>query len=143
MDEILRKRIERKLDGLPEDKGYQVLDYIEFLESKYGSTARQPTPVERITEGVGDALRAVKVPANAIRGTMGVVDSASRMMQRLVAAGRAAVEELQRSPGAPSGPSADEAAESAAPAPSAGPAPAGESGAPAAESEPAQPGGTA
>ena len=56
MDEILRKRIERKLDGLPEDKGYQVLDYIEFLESKYGTTARQPTPVERITEGVGDAM---------------------------------------------------------------------------------------
>src|SRR3989304_5990391 len=71
MDEILRRRIERKLDGLPEDKGYQVLDYIEFLESKYGTTARQPTPVERITEGVGDTLRAVRVPAEAIRGPMG------------------------------------------------------------------------
>lgn len=94
MDEILRRRIERKLDGLPEDKGYQVLDYIEFLESKYGSTARPPTPVERITEGVGDAMRAVRVPAEAIRGTMGVVDSASRLMERLRAAGSAAVEEL-------------------------------------------------
>ncbi len=94
MDEILRKRIERKLDGLPEDKGYQVLDYLEFLESKYGTSARQPTPIERITEGVGDAMRVARVPAEAIRGTMGVVDSASRMMQRLAEAGRAAVEEL-------------------------------------------------
>jgi hypothetical protein len=94
MDEILRRRIERKLDGLPEDKGYQVLDYLEFLESKYGSTARPPTPVERITEGVGDAMRAVRVPAQAIRGTMNVMDSASKMMQGLVAAGRAAVDEL-------------------------------------------------
>src|SRR3972149_5481423 len=71
MDEILRKRIERKRDGLPEDKGYQVLDYIEFLESKYGTTARQPTPIERITEGVGDTLRVVRAPAEAIRGAMG------------------------------------------------------------------------
>lgn len=94
MDEILRRRIERKLDGLPEDKGYQVLDYIEFLESKYGTGARGPTPVERITEGVGDAMRAARVPAEAIRGTMNVVDSASRLMQRLAAAGRAAVDEL-------------------------------------------------
>src|SRR3990172_8424032 len=99
MDEILRKRIERKLDGLPEDKGYQVLDYIEFLESKYGTTARQPTPIERITEGVGDTLRVVRVPAEAIRGTMGVVDSASRMMQRLGAGGGAAG--AQTGPGAP------------------------------------------
>lgn len=131
MDEILRKRIERKLDGLPEDKGYQVLDYIEFLESKYGTTARQPTPVERITEGVGDTLRAVRVPAEAIRGTMGVVDSASRMMQRLAAAGRAAVEELKRGT-AP------------APAPAAPPPPdEGEGDAAPEESEEATPGGPA
>jgi|SRR3990172_643643 len=128
MDEILRKRIERKLDGLPEDKGYQVLDYIEFLESKYGTTARQPTPVERITEGVGDTLRAVRVPAEAIRGTMGVVDSASRMMQRLAAAGRAAVEELKQGTAAPPPPTPPSAAEGVSdPAPP----------------EPAKPGGTA
>jgi hypothetical protein len=113
MDEILRKRIERKLDGLPEDKGYQVLDYIEFLESKYGTTARQPTPVERITEGVGDAMRAARVPAQAIRGTMGAVDSAGRMVERLAAAGRAAVEELKRGTSAPPPPEAPPAAEGA------------------------------
>lgn len=101
MDEILRKRIERKLDGLPEDKAYQVLDYIEFIEGKYGSTARQPTPVERIAEGMGDALRAVRLPAQAISGTMGVVDSAGRMVERLAAAGRAAVEEITRGPPSP------------------------------------------
>jgi hypothetical protein len=131
MDEILRRRIERKLDGLPEDKGYQVLDYIEFLESKYGTTARQPTPVERITEGVGDAMRAARVPAQAIRGTMGAVDSASRMVEKLAAAGRAAVEELKRGT-AP------------APAPAAPPPPdEGEGDAASEESEEATPGGPA
>lgn len=119
MDEILRRRIERKLDGLPEDKGYQVLDYIEFLESKYGSTARPPTPVERITEGVGDAMRAVRIPAEAIRGTMGVVDSASRMMERLATAGKAVVEEITQgaapavpAPAAPPPPGEDDEEES-------------------------------
>jgi hypothetical protein len=97
MDEILRKRIERKLDGLPEDKAYQVLDYLEFLESKYGSTARSPTPIERIAEGVGDTMRAARIPAQAIHGTMNAMDSAGRVMQGLMEAGRAAVEELKGS----------------------------------------------
>ena len=128
MDEILRRRIERKLDGLPEDKGYQVLDYIEFLESKYGSTARAPTPVERITEGVGDAMRAVRLPAKAISGTMGVVDSAGRMVERLADAGRAAVEELKRSAAAPPPPAPPSTGEG-----DSGPAPV----------QPAEPGGPA
>ncbi len=97
MDEILRRRIERKLDGLPEDKAYQVLDYLEFLESKYGTSARQPTPIERIAEGVGDTLRAARIPGQAIHGTMNAMDTAGRLMQGLVAAGRAAVEELKGS----------------------------------------------
>jgi hypothetical protein len=94
MDEILRKRFERKLEGLADDKAYQVLDYIDFLESKYGTTARPPSPLERITEGVGDTLRAARAPASAIRGTMNAMDTASRMMRGLVSAGRAAVHEI-------------------------------------------------
>lgn len=114
MDEILRKRIERKLDGLPEDKAYQVLDYLEFLESKYGSSARAPTPIERIAEGVGDTLRAARVPAQAIHGTMNVMDTAGRVMRGLAEAGRAAVEELR---------GAAQPASTAAPAPPQEPAP--------------------
>ena len=107
MDEILRRRIERKLDGLPEDKAYQVLDYLECLESKYGSTARPPTPIERIAEGVGDTLRVARVPAQAIHGTMNAMDTAGRLMRGLVEAGKAAVEELRGavSPAAPLAPS--------------------------------------
>jgi hypothetical protein len=117
MDEILRKRLERKLDGLADDKAYQVLDYIEFLESKYGSAAREPTPIERIAEGVGDTLRAARAPASAIRGTMNAMDTATRLMRGLAAAGRAAVEELRQSvtgEAAPAAPpaEADQAGES-------------------------------
>ena len=109
MDEIMRKRLERKLEGLESARTYQVLDYIEFLESKYGTTARPPSPLERITEGVGDTLRAARAPASAIRGTMNAVDTASRMMRGLVSAGKAAVQEIADSvaggsPPAPEGP---------------------------------------
>ena len=114
MDEILRKRLERKLEGLADDKAYQVLDYIDFLESRYGTTARAPTPLERITEGVGDTLRAARAPASAIRGTMNAMDTASRVMRGLVAAGRAAVQEVADRVTA--GPPAPQPSEPAAPA---------------------------
>jgi hypothetical protein len=117
MNEMLRKRIERHLENLTDEQGYQVLDFVEFLESKYGTATRPPSTFERFTEGVEDALRAGRIPAVAIRETMHAVDSASRLMQRLSEAGRGAVEELGRSlatsetktpPPAPDTPGADD-----------------------------------
>ena len=35
MNEHLRDRILRKLETLSDERGYQVLDYVEFLESRY------------------------------------------------------------------------------------------------------------
>ena len=34
MNQFLRDRILRKLDTLSDERAYQVLDYVEFLESK-------------------------------------------------------------------------------------------------------------
>ena len=96
MDDILQKRLLRHLDRLPEDQVYRVLDYVEFLESKYGARDRKDTIMDKIADGVQTTLRATRVPAAAIRGTMGAVDSASRMMERLASAGRAAATELGR-----------------------------------------------
>jgi hypothetical protein len=97
MNELLRKRIERHLENLSDEQGYQLLDYVEFLEGKYGTADRKPTTFERFTDGVENALRAGRLPATAIRETMHAVDSASRLMQRLAEAGRGAVDELGRS----------------------------------------------
>lgn len=97
MNELLLKRIERRLAHLADAQGYQVLDYVEFLEGKYGTGDRQATVFERIADGVEDALRAGRLPAAAIRGTMGAMDSASRLMERLAQAGRSAVGELNKS----------------------------------------------
>jgi hypothetical protein len=97
VNELLLKRIERRLANLADTQGYQVLDYVEFLEAKYGTGDRPPSVLERIADGVEDVLRAGRVPVSAIRGTMGAVDSASRLMDRLAQAGRSAVTELNKS----------------------------------------------
>ncbi len=94
MNELLLKRITRALQNLGDQQGYRVLDYVEFLESKYSTGTRPPSLLERVAAGVEDTLRASRIPVAAIRGTMGAVDSASRMMERLAQAGRAAAEEL-------------------------------------------------
>jgi hypothetical protein len=101
MNELLLKRLERRLANLSDAQGYQVLDYVEFLETKYGTGDRPPSMLERLADGVEDVLRAGRVPVKAIRGTMGAVDSASRLMERLAQAGRSAVDELNKTIKAP------------------------------------------
>ena len=52
MTDHIRERINRKLDSLAEDRLYQVLDFVEYLESKYA--ARQnpaPNPLQQIRFG--------------------------------------------------------------------------------------------
>jgi hypothetical protein len=97
MNELLRKRLERHLENLTDQQGYQLLDYVEFLETRYGTGTRAPSTFERVTEGVEDAMRVGRLPAAAIRETMHAMDSASRLLQRLAEAGKSAVDELGRS----------------------------------------------
>ena len=55
MNEHLRDRIVRKLDTLADERGYQILDYVEFLESKYAEKqASGTTAFTRFTEAVED-----------------------------------------------------------------------------------------
>lgn len=96
MNDVLAERIRRQLDTMPDEQAYQVLDYIEFLESKYGAGERHDSVMDKVTDRVQDTLRAARLPAAAIRGTMGAMDSAARLMDRLAGAGRAAAAELGR-----------------------------------------------
>jgi hypothetical protein len=109
MNEFLRKRIERKLDTLPEERVYQVLDYIEFLESRYAArTPTQPSPLQRLAETVEDTLRAGRMSTSAIKGTMDAMAAAGRVMSGLAAAGKAVVDEVAGRP-EPPGPPPDAA----------------------------------
>jgi hypothetical protein len=80
MNEVLRKQIWRKLEGLPDEKGYQVLDYIEFLESEYGQGSPDATGFQRFGELLQDRMRRRKVPAAALRETMRVLGGADRVL---------------------------------------------------------------
>lgn len=93
MNDLLKQRINRLLDGLTDERGYQVLDYIEFLDSRYAERARPTGILAKITETVEDTMRAGKLPIQAISGTMGIMDSAAKVMKGLAAAGQAVVDE--------------------------------------------------
>jgi hypothetical protein len=93
MNDLLKQRIARALDALSDERGYQVLDYIEYLESKYAERARPGGLFAKITETVEDTMRAGKLPIQAISGTMGLVDGAAKVMRGLAAAGQAVVDE--------------------------------------------------
>lgn len=115
MNEVLRERLLRKLEALPDDKAYMVLDYVEFLESKYASRSAGAPAFQKVAETLEDTLRAGRVPVNVIRGTMDVVSKAGRFMEGLAAAGRAAVEEVARQ-GEPDGAPEESGADATPPA---------------------------
>jgi hypothetical protein len=110
----VRDRIHRKLETLSDERLYQVLDYVEFLEARYAEKA--PTPVnvlQRFAEGVEDKLRSGGVAVTTISETMGLLNRAVGVLNGVaqttmtvagdvVTAARTAVEQVGApSPGAP------------------------------------------
>lgn len=90
MNDLLKERILRHLETLPEDKAYMVLDYIEFLESKYAQRqAPGPNVFQRFTEGIEDTLRAGNVSATTIAEAMGFMGKAMNVLGGVAAAGKA------------------------------------------------------
>jgi len=97
VNDVLAERIRRKLDVMPDEQAYQVLDYIEFLESKYAQRAAGAPAFQKVAETLEDTMRAGRVPVTIIKGTMDAVGKAGRFLEGLAAAGKAAVEEARRS----------------------------------------------
>lgn len=129
MNEHLRDRIVRRLDTLSDERGYQVLDFVEFLESKFAERQSPGANVfTRLTESVEDKLRAGRVSASVIAETMGFLNRASGVLNSAMAAGKSVASDVVNvakqatASGAPaSGPAASEptagAPESGAPPP--------------------------
>src|SRR4051812_10411845 len=93
MNDLLRQRITKLLETLDDEKAYQVLDYAEFLTSKYAARSEPGGLLAKITATVENTMRAGKLPVQAITGTMSLMDSATKVMKGLAAAGQAVVEE--------------------------------------------------
>ena len=104
MNEILQKELWRKLESLPDDKAYQVLDYINYLQSQYGASDSRSGGFQRFGEIFQDTMRKRKVPATALKETMKVMGAADRVLGAFRDAGREFLVELEggkAEPGAP------------------------------------------
>jgi len=106
MNELLRQRILRRLETLSDERGYQVLDFVEFLESKYAERSAGGGFLTRLFETGESTIRAAGVPVKALSGTMGLVDSATKVMKGVAAAASAVVDEAVKAatPTKPSAP---------------------------------------
>lgn len=134
MNEFLRDRILRKLDGLSDERLYQVLDYAEFLESKYAERQDPaPNPLFKFAEAVEDKLRAGRVSASAISDTMNLMNKAVGVLSGVAAAGKSVAEDFMSASSRPPAPDAAPPTRPPTPPaapPAAPPAPPAEGGSP-------------
>ncbi len=95
MNEFLRDRILRRMETLSDERMYQVLDYIEFLESKYAEQkAAPPNVFQRFAEGVEDTMRAGKLSASTVAETMSLMSKAMGVLNGVAAAGKSVASEV-------------------------------------------------
>ncbi len=93
MHDVMRERLWRKLQVLPDEQLYQVLDYIEFLESKYApGRATEPSPLQKFAEKFEDRMRDLSVAPRYIRGAVGMFGTASTVMKGVVDASKQVVD---------------------------------------------------
>ncbi|HEX5726716.1 MAG TPA: hypothetical protein VFX98_14670 [Longimicrobiaceae bacterium] len=97
MHDVLRTRLLRHIEALPEAQLYQALDYVEFLASKYArDSIRAPNSVQRFGERLEDKMRGQGLALGTIRGALGVVGTASRVVSGITEAGRTVMKEVEQ-----------------------------------------------
>ena len=95
MHDVLRQRLIRKIESLPDEQIYQVLDYIEFLESKYaGQVDLEASGLQKFAEGLEDKLRSRAVSPSTIREAFQLISAADRVLSDVSSAGRQILNEL-------------------------------------------------
>lgn len=117
MNDHLRDRILRRLETLSDERGYQVLDYVEFLESRYAERQSATSAFGRFTEVVEDRLRAGRVSATAIAETMNLMNRAATVLGGALAATQKMATELVNAPSTTSTESSAPASPAAPPRP--------------------------
>ncbi len=95
MNEFMKERILRRLEPLSDERLYQVLDYIEFLESKYAQhDTASPNVFQRFAEGVEDTMRAGRISASTVAETMGLMSKAMNVLSGVAAAGKSVANDV-------------------------------------------------
>lgn len=99
MHDVLRRRLLRRIESLPEAQIYQVLDFVEFLESKYARDARvEPTVLQKFAEGVEDKLRNKAMNPATLREAFQLIAAADRVLADVTDAGKQILGELSGEP---------------------------------------------
>ncbi len=89
MHDVLRQRLLRRIESLPETQVYQVLDYIEFLESKYAKeTQVEASGLQKLAEGLEDKMRKKAMNPATIREAFQIIAAADRVLSGVSSAGR-------------------------------------------------------
>ena len=95
MHDVLRDRLYRKLEVLPEPQLYQVLDYIEFLESKYApGRSAPPSALQKFAERLEDGMRLRNVAPKVITGTVGLMGTANKVIKGVSDAGKGIIDAI-------------------------------------------------
>ena len=95
MHDVLRTRLLRKLESLPEDQVYQVLDYIEFLESKYApDISSETTALQSFAEKLEDQLRRRAVSPASLREAFQLISAADKVLSNVANLGKEFIGEL-------------------------------------------------
>lgn len=104
MHDVLRQRLLRRIESLPDEQIYQVLDYIEFLEAKYASVAPVETSgLQKFAEGFEDKLRRKAVSPSTIREAFQLIAAADRVLSGVSSAGKQILADLNEAADAPPG----------------------------------------
>ncbi|GAC1693580.1 MAG: hypothetical protein NVS9B3_11800 [Gemmatimonadaceae bacterium] len=89
VNEQLRERVMRTLETLSDERGYQVLDYVEFLAARYAERDAAPaTAFQRFAEVIEDNMRAGRLSAQTIGDTMTFLNKAMGVLDGVAAAGK-------------------------------------------------------
>ena len=95
MHDVLRERLLRRIESLPDEQVYQVLDFIEFLQSKYARDLRvESSGWQKFTEGLEDKLRQKAVSPSTIREALQLIAAADRVLSSVSAVGKQVLNEL-------------------------------------------------
>ena len=97
MHDVLRQRLIRKIESLPDVQIYQILDYIEFLESKYAEAATvEASGLQKFAEGLEDKLRRKAVSPSTIREAFQMISAADRVLSGVSSAGKQILRDLNQ-----------------------------------------------
>lgn len=89
MHDVLRSRLMRKIESLPEEQVYQALDFIEFLETKYTrDLPAEASGLQGFAEKLEDQLRRRAVSPASLREAFQLISAADKVLSNVAKVGK-------------------------------------------------------